>query len=687
MEFFLVFFTAAFALDDDCSPLNYGKYTNCGQDLLVEGFCYKECPDGYEEQANSCIQKSPEIFSLKFFSTTAFRSIHEESLSSYPNAQNQLAPVATEKRGTFFKSSSNIYITKNRFLFGPKLLIVFWLRIYSPGKIFRTSDASLILTSNKFDNIEFCITTMHFNIENKINLSYQWMRVRCLIDFFSYSSGISALISDDGESKAIIENAEIPYKNDWNQLIFGDFLQNDQVFVRLFYQASGYIDLNINLPQFEISDCNINLLESSYENCSQESCIEECCNHQKSQLRRRYLTYIQINDTEYTVTTCPTYYNLVGSQCVWNNSMLEFSFFNNMSAFTDLSGNVRLSLLYTLPVFQVSRGLYFNGVDSGFLIPGIILSPDLVVVCWFNPSSITSMQLLDKTNLLSILIYNRQPGIFLKGAVYSSTVKLDYGSWYQAIFIVIAGTSPIAKIIINRVQTYVTNVDPSKLISSDSTSPTFELGRVYVNDRVFLGWIVYLLYAPYHTAFGSLTFTNYSSNTPQYVYMCNISNYYDGSSCKSCFSGGILECYGPLYNNSYTCAYVMNLCNSKCFCNNGYYWNGTNCSQCYTSCLNCNGPLESDCLLKSNSRNCSAGYFNLSDTCGGITYNSFFPCHSSCSTCSGSNSSNCLSCVQNATLQSNYSCSCSQGWSGTPPSCSKVYLQLLYTLMQAIMLK
>ena len=40
------------------------------------------------------------------------------------------------------------------------------------------------------------------------------MRVRCLIDFFSYSSGISALISDDGESKAIIENAEIPYKND-----------------------------------------------------------------------------------------------------------------------------------------------------------------------------------------------------------------------------------------------------------------------------------------------------------------------------------------------------------------------------------------------------------------------------------------------------------------------------------------
>ena len=39
------------------------------------------------------------------------------------------------------------------------------------------------------------------------------MRVRCLIDFLSSSSGITALFSDDNESKAIIENAEIPYKN------------------------------------------------------------------------------------------------------------------------------------------------------------------------------------------------------------------------------------------------------------------------------------------------------------------------------------------------------------------------------------------------------------------------------------------------------------------------------------------
>ena len=82
--------------------------------------------------------------------------------------------------------------------------------------------------------------------------------------------------------------------------------------------------------------------------------------------------------------------------------------------------------------------------------------------------------------------------------------------------------------------------------------------------------------------------------------------------------------------------------------------------------------MESDCLLKSNGQNCSAGYFYQSDTCGGITYNSFFPCDSSCLTCSGSSSNNCLSCTENATFQSNNSCSCNQGWSATP-LCNRVY--------------
>ena len=47
-----------------------------------------------------------------------------------------------------------------------------------------------------------------------------------------------------------------------------------------------------------------------------------------------------------------------------------------MSNFTDLSGNVKLSILRALPVFQQSRGLYFNGINSGFFMSGLVLSPD-----------------------------------------------------------------------------------------------------------------------------------------------------------------------------------------------------------------------------------------------------------------------------------------------------------------------
>ena len=209
-------------------------------------------------------------------------------------------------------------------------------------------------------------------------------------------------------------------------------------------------------------------------------------------MRRRYLTYIQIDNTQFTVTTCPTYYDLVGSQCVWNNSMLEFSFFNNMSTFKDLSGNVPLSLYYTLPVFQESRGLYFNGVNSGFLVPNFIFSPDLVVVCWFNPSSQNPMQLFNKESILAIYLDNRQPGIYLLDAAYSSNINLDNGNWYEGKFILIAGSSPIAKIIINRFQIYVANADSSKLIRTDLTYETIEIGRVYGDDRFFSGWIVYL---------------------------------------------------------------------------------------------------------------------------------------------------------------------------------------------------
>ena len=70
---------------------------------------------------------------------------------------------------------------------------------------------------------------------------------------------------------------------------------------------------------------------------------------------------------------------------------------------------------------------------------------------------------------------------------------------------------------------------------------------------------------------------------------------------------------------------------------------------------------------------CSTGYFFHSDTCESITYQNCFPCDPSCLTCIGPDPTDCQTCYENATLQSNNTCSCSQGWSGTPPLCTRVY--------------
>ena len=380
---------------------------------------------------------------------------------------------------------------------------------------------------------------------------------------------------------------------------------------------------------------------------------------------------MQANNTQISVVNCPTYYYLVQNECVWNNSVLEFSFYNNMSNFTDLSGNVKLSIFRALPVFQQSRGLYFNGINSGFFMSGLVLSPDFTWIFWLNLDLVSDMVLIDKPGL-SLDVDSLNPKIYLTGTFWRSNINMDRWVWYEAIYTVIAGTFPIVTIVINRLQTYLINLPYSKLITYDQASSDCLIGTLGYTYRNFIGWIVYFVYAPYHIAFPSLTFTVYPPSQLD-LYMCNIYNFYNGSACQSCFSSSIIECYGPLHNNAFTCAYPMTLCNDTCFCNNNYYWNGTTCLPCYSSCLSCKGSLASDCLLNINTQICSSGYFYQSDTCEGITYESCFVCDVSCLTCSGTSSSNCTSCIQNATFQSNSTCSCSQGWFGTPPQCSRIY--------------
>ena len=461
-------------------------------------------------------------------------------------------------------------------------------------------------------------------------------------------------------------------------MFFGDFLQNGQGFIGFIYEVSGFIKLNIELTQLEILECNNNLEESYCKNCNQESCVENCCNYLKLTKKRRNqgTYYIQANNTQINVTYCPTYYKLVGNQCVWNSSVLEVSFYDNKSTFTDLSGNVKLLSWDSTPLFQQSRGLYFDGTNPGFLIPEMVKSPDNIIIFWFNPNQSSSYLELFYGWYLSIFLSNMVPYFYEFDYIVGGAISLNNGTWYQIIATSIAGDSLILKIIINGVQSYTTSYNYADNVNyKTSYSYNFWIGHY------FSGWIVYFLYAPSHTAFASLTFTGYSS--AKYLYMCNISYYYDGNTCQPCSSEGILDCYGPLYNNALSCQYFMNLCNDACFCNNNYFWNGKTCLPCNSSCLTCNGPLTSDCLLNATdsiNKICTAGYFYQDGLCASITNLSCLACDPSCSTCSGSGPNNCASCMQNAILQSNNTCLCSQGWSGVSSFCVRNTFKAILSL-------
>ena len=78
MESFLVFLAAATAIDGCSSTIKNELSTNGGQNLLVEGFCYKECPDGYQQQGQSCIKTNLNIFTFKLSSEIDSDSSYKE---------------------------------------------------------------------------------------------------------------------------------------------------------------------------------------------------------------------------------------------------------------------------------------------------------------------------------------------------------------------------------------------------------------------------------------------------------------------------------------------------------------------------------------------------------------------------------------------------------------------------------
>ena len=55
MELFLLLLAGISAQESGSRVIKSSKSPNCGQDLFVEYFCYKECPDVYEQKGTSCI--------------------------------------------------------------------------------------------------------------------------------------------------------------------------------------------------------------------------------------------------------------------------------------------------------------------------------------------------------------------------------------------------------------------------------------------------------------------------------------------------------------------------------------------------------------------------------------------------------------------------------------------------------
>ncbi|KAL4465856.1 hypothetical protein ABPG74_004093 [Tetrahymena malaccensis] len=148
---------------------------------------------------------------------------------------------------------------------------------------------------------------------------------------------------------------------------------------------------------------------------------------------------------------------------------------------------------------------------------------------------------------------------------------------------------------------------------------------------------------------------------PTYQFNCNICN-------VSC-----LTCQGPQSNNCLTCPSSLPYFNTQtngCLAqapSQGYYCqSGTsispsyqqNCFSCDSTCLQCSGPLSTNCLscttsfpfYNLSSKSClvqapNQGYFCLQNPDINFSYQkNCLPCDSTCLTCSGSLQNNCLSC-------------------------------------------
>ncbi|EAR87309.2 zinc finger lsd1 subclass family protein (macronuclear) [Tetrahymena thermophila SB210] len=171
-----------------------------------------------------------------------------------------------------------------------------------------------------------------------------------------------------------------------------------------------------------------------------------------------------------------------------------------------------------------------------------------------------------------------------------------------------------------------------------------------------------------------VTSTNQCLSSPNSNFQCQQNNTTPTYqlNCQTC-SPNCQTCFGPLSNNCQSCPPNLQFFNTntnECLLQapaTGYYcYNSTgtspsyqqNCYPCYISCLQCSGPLSTNCLscttsfpfynLSTNS--ClplapSQGYFCQQSSNTSLSYQQNCSlCDSTCLTCSGSLPTNCISC-------------------------------------------
>ena len=159
-----------------------------------------------------------------------------------------------------------------------------------------------------------------------------------------------------------------------------------------------------------------------------------------------------------------------------------------------------------------------------------------------------------------------------------------------------------------------------------------------------------------------------------------------GLTCNLCDNMECLLCTGFTATSCTACISESSLVVSTCVCDSNYYWDSFSssclacpsntfssseiCVNCYSACLTCSGSLSTNCLTcipdaslqSDNSCLCNTGYYLTGATCSA--------CSAFCTTCSGPNSDDCTSCPSNAQVAVSGACQCNPSYYLIGTTCS-----------------